>query len=233
MASLGKIESGNQTKSITTSFIDEIFQDTWLLALAIRNVPAVVVDQTLYKTCENMIEQVQKALFAAGASEGLASEIKFAHCVFLDEAVMTQPDIDVSLWWKNTPLQGRYLGNLNGGEFFYEHIKNLLHEAVPSEAVVACYHRMLLLGYQGKFIREGGEENEERQSMFKQLSALLPATKEKMNSPVFIRNFRPDIHFWRRFPWLMRGLGLLLIVAITCAMSAHLHYLLGQWFTLS
>lgn len=104
MASLGKIESGNQTKSITTSFIDEIFQDTWLLALAIRNVPAVVVDQTLYKTCENMIEQVQKALFAAGASEGLASEIKFAHCVFLDEAVMTQPDIDVSLWWKNTPL---------------------------------------------------------------------------------------------------------------------------------
>ncbi|SUP81778.1 Uncharacterised protein [Yersinia pseudotuberculosis] len=55
-----------QTKSITSLFIDNIFQDTWLLALAIRNRPGVTVDNALYQYCENMIEQVQKKLRSAG-----------------------------------------------------------------------------------------------------------------------------------------------------------------------
>jgi len=233
VASRENSELIQKAKPVTSSFIDKIFQETWLLALAIRNVPGVTVDHALYKKCENMIEQVQKELSAAGATDELASEIQFAHCVFLDEAVMTQPDTDVSVWWRNTPLQGIFLENLHGGDFFYEHIRKLLSETAPSEAVLTCYHRMLLLGYQGKYIQQGGEENEERQSMFRQLSALLPVTQGKMNAPVFIRHSRPDIHFWRRSPWLMRGAGLLLVVAVTCAMSAHLHYLLGQWYTLS
>lgn len=222
-----------QANTITPSFIDSIFQDTWLLALAIRNIPGVVVDKALYKHCESMIEQVQEALNKANATSHLADEIKFAHCVFLDEVVMTQPDTDVSVWYSETPLQGRFLDSLKGGEHFYEHIKKLLMEPAPSEAMLTCYHRMLTLGYQGKFYRDGGEANEERQSLLKQLRELLPAAKGKINTPIFIRNHRPDIRFWRRSPWVMRFLGLLLIVAASCAMSIHLHYLLGQWFTLS
>lgn len=208
-------------------------QDTWLLALSIRNIPRVTVDKALYQHCLNMIEDVQEKLRNAGASEHLADEIKFAHCVFLDEAVMTQPDTDVSVWYSETPLQGRFLDNLHGGEYFYEHIKKLLREPAPSEAVFTCYHRMLTLGYQGKFYRDGGEANEERQLLLKQLGALLPTTKGKINSPIFIRHRRPDIRFWRRLPWVMQLLGLLLIVTASCAMSVHLHYLLRQWFTLS
>ena len=93
-----------QAAPITSAFIDNIFQDTWLLALAIRNIPGVVVDKALYRHCESMIEQVQKDLNKAGATGHLADEIKFAHCVFLDEAVMTQPDTDVSVWYSETPL---------------------------------------------------------------------------------------------------------------------------------
>ncbi len=65
-------ETDLQTKSITSLFIDNIFQDTWLLALTSRNRPGVTVNNALYQHCENMIEQVQK---------------NFAHCVFWDEAV--------------------------------------------------------------------------------------------------------------------------------------------------
>ncbi|UAN24986.1 type VI secretion system protein TssL, short form (plasmid) [Enterobacter sp. JBIWA003] len=222
-----------QVVPITSSFIDTIFQETWLLALAIRNIPGVVVDKALYQHCESMIEQVQEALNKAGATSHLSDEIKFAHCVFLDEAVMTQPDTDVSVWYSETPLQGRFLWSLQGGEHFYENIKKLLREPAPSEAMLTCYHRMLTLGYQGKFYRDGGEQNEERQSLLKQLSELLPAAKGKINTPIFIRNRRPDIRFWRRSPWVMHFLGLLLIVATSCAMGIHLHYMLGQWFTLS
>lgn len=223
----------NSSLPLTPEFIDTLFQDTWLLVLAIRNVPGVTVDKALYQRCRNMIEQVQEKLRAAGASEEFAEELKFAHCVFLDEAVMTQPDMDVSVWWEETPLQGHYLGNIHGGDFFYEHIKKQLRESAPSEAVLTCYHRMLTLGYQGKYYRVGGEENEERQSLLKQLRELLPASKDKINNPIFVRNRRPDIRFWRRSPWVVQLLGLLVIVAVSCAMSTHLHYLLGQWYTLS
>ncbi len=222
-----------QAQPITPSFIDIIFQDTWLLALAIRNIPGVVVDKALYQHCEKMVEQVQEKLHSAGASNTFADEIKFAHCVFLDEAVMTQPDTDVSVWWAETPLQGRFLDNIHGGEYFYEHIKKLLREPAPSEAILTCYHRMLTLGYQGKYYRDGGEENEERQSLLKQLREQLPVSKDKINHQIFVCNRRPDIRFWRRSPWVMQLLGLLAIVAVSCAMSTHLHYLLGQWYTLS
>jgi type VI secretion system protein ImpK len=129
-----------QAHPITSAFIDTIFQETWLLALAIRNIPGIVVDKALYQHCESMIEQVQKALNKAGAPSHLADEIMFAHCVFLDEAVMTQPDTDLAVWYSETPLQGRFLDSLHGGEYFYEHIKKLLREPAPSEAV---------LGYSG------------------------------------------------------------------------------------
>ncbi|ENU2141003.1 TPA: type VI secretion system protein TssL, short form [Klebsiella quasipneumoniae] len=222
-----------QARTITPSFIDTLFQDTWLLVLAIRNIPGVVVDKALYQHCLDMIEDVQDKLRNAGASDYLCDEFKFAHCVFLDEAIMTQKDVDTSYWWHASPLQSRLLMDLRGGEKFYVHLNKLLREVAPSEAILTCYHRMLTLGYQGKYQLDGGEANEERQSLLKQLNALLPAAKGKINTPIFIRNRRPDIRFWRCSPWVMRFIGLLLIAAASCAMSIHLHYLLGQWYTLS
>ncbi|MDA8503273.1 type VI secretion system protein TssL, short form [Citrobacter sp. Awk 2] len=222
-----------QAKSVTSSFIDTIFQDTWLLVLAIRNIPGVVVDKALYQHCLKMIEDVQKRLRNAGASDYTCDEFKFAHCVFLDEAIMNQKDVDTSYWWHASPLQSRLLMDLRGGERFYVHLNKLLREVEPSEAILTCYHRMLTLGYQGKYQLDGGEANEERQSLLKQLNELLPAAKGKINTPIFIRNRRPDIWFWRRSPRVMCFLGLLLIVAVSCAMSTHLHYMLAQWFTLS
>lgn len=73
-------------------------QDTWLLALTIRNNPPVTVDDALYQRCFEMIQQVQDKLAVAGASDAFAEEIKFAQSVFIDEAVMTQSDTDVSTW---------------------------------------------------------------------------------------------------------------------------------------
>jgi len=212
---------------ITAQAFDILMQDTWLLALAIRNGNPPVVDDALYQRCFDTIQQVQDKLAASGASEYLIEEITFAHSVFADEAIMSQPDTDVSTWWRRTPLQGHFLGNIHGGDLFYEHIKKLLREPAPSAVLVACYYRMLLLGYRGKY---RVEDHPERQSLMNQLRERLPAPEGKINNPVFIRRSRPDIRFWRRSPWIMRGVALLFIAAVTCGASVHLHYLLGQWY---
>ncbi|WP_238483151.1 type VI secretion system protein TssL, short form [Rahnella perminowiae] len=212
----------------TAEGIDILMQDTWLLALAIRNGKPPVVDDGLYQHCLGMIQQVQDKLVSSSASDWLAEEIKFAHCVFVDEAIMSQPDTDVSTWWNRTPLQGHFLDHLHGGDLFYEHIKKLLREPAPSLVLVTCYYRMLLLGYRGKY---RVEDHPERQALMNQLCECLPAPEGKINNSVFIRRSRPDIRFWRRSPWIMRGVALLLIAAVTCGASVHLHYLLGQWYT--
>lgn len=213
---------------ITAQAFDTLMQDTWLLALAIRNAKPPVVDDALHQHCLGMIQQVQDKLVSSGASDGLAEEIKLAHCVFVDEAIMSQPDTDVSTWLNRTPLQGHFLGNIHGGELFFEHIKKLLRESTPSLVLVACYYRMLLLGYRGKY---RVEDHPERQALMNQLRERLSAPESKINNPVFIRRSRPDICFWRRSPWIMRGVALLLIAAVIFGASAHLHYLLGQWHT--
>ncbi|HGH4407763.1 TPA: type VI secretion system protein TssL, short form [Yersinia enterocolitica] len=221
-------ENGLDNVKTTAEGIDTLMQDTWLLALAIRNGKPPAVDDGLYQHCLDMIQQVQDKLVSSGASERLAEEIKFAHCVFVDEAIMTQPDTDISVWWNRTPLQGHFLDHLHGGDLFYEHIKMLLRESAPSLVLVACYYRMLLLGYRGKY---RVEDHLERQALMTQLLERLPVPEKKINNPIFIRRVRPDIRFWRRSPWMMRGLALLFIAAVTCGASVHLHYLLGQWHT--
>lgn len=219
--------NGLDNVKITAEDIDTLMQDTWLLVLAIRNGKPPVVDDGLYQHCLGMIQQVQDKLVSSGASDGLAEEIKFAHCVFVDEAIMSQPDTDVSTWWNRTPLQGHFLDHIHGGDLFYEHIKKLLREPIPSPVLVACYYRMLLLGYRGKY---RVEDHPERQALMNLLRERLPTPESKINNPVFIRCSRPDIRFWRRSPWIMRGVTLLFIAAVTCGASVHLHYLLRQWY---
>lgn len=82
----------SQDPHITIFTLDTLMQDTWLLALAIRNGQSITVDDALYQRCFSMIQQVQDKLSAAGATASLCEEIKFAHCVFLDELIMTIPE---------------------------------------------------------------------------------------------------------------------------------------------
>ncbi|MCX8965988.1 DotU family type IV/VI secretion system protein [Erwinia psidii] len=182
-------------------------QDTWLLALAIRNGQPPVVDDALYQRCFDMIQQVQDKLTAAGASDKFCEEIKFAHCVFLDEAVMTQPDTDVSTWWRRTPLQGHFLGHLHGGEHFYEHIKKLLRKPTPSQVLVTCYYRMLSFGYAGKYRTENDGE---RLSIMQQLEKLLPKIPGQENHhAIVVSSGGSEMQWWRSPQVILMSLLLL------------------------
>ncbi len=192
---------------IKTGVIDSILQDTWLLALAIRNGQPIAVDDALYQRCLDMIQQGQDELLAAGAPEYLVTEITFAHCVFLDEAVLTQADTDLSVWYRRAPLQSELLGILNGGDRFYEHIKKLLYQPAPSEALVACYHRMLLLGYKGKYKTEDADE---RLTLLRQLETLLPEIQDTLNpGDIVVRTTGAESGLWRSPGIILTGLVLI------------------------
>lgn len=211
--------------NITANILDELMQDTWLLALAVRNGQSITIDDALYQRCFNTIQHVQDQLTTAGAPVSLCEEIKFAHCVFLDELIMTISEADISAWWKRTPLQGHFLGHINGGEHFFDRIKNLLREPAAAESTVSCYYRMLHLGYAGKYRTE---DNEERQLLMQQLKALLPNQAGSPDSPVFIQRSKHKTSFLQRSPWLIRSSVLVVIIVATFIMNGHLHYLPGR-----
>jgi type VI secretion system protein ImpK len=143
--------------------------------------------------------------------------------VFLDELIMTLPQTDISTWWKRTPLQGHFLGHLNGGEHFYERIKKRLREPAAAEAAVSCYYRMLHFGYAGKYRTE---DIEERQSLMQQLKARLPKQIGSADSAIIIQRSKHKTFFWQRSPWLIRSGVLVAIIAATFIMNGHLQYLL-------
>ena len=209
--------------NIIANTLDELMQDTWLLALAIRNGQSITVDDALYQRCFNTIQQVQHHLTTAGASASLCEEIKFAHCVFLDELIMTIPQADISAWWKRTPLQGHFLGHLIGGEQFFDRVKNLLREPATAQAAISCYYRMLHLGYAGKYRTE---DDEERQLLMQQLKALLPKQIGSADSAIIIQRSKHKTSFWQRSPWLIRSSVLVAIIIATFIMNGHLQYLL-------
>ena len=204
---------------ITAHRFDILMQDTWLLALAIRNGQPPVADDALYRHCFDMIRQVQDKLTAAGASDELCEEIKFAHCVFLDEAVMTQPDTDVSVWWRRTPLQGHFLGHINGGEHFFEHINKLLRDPAPSEVSVTCYFRMLSFGYAGKYRTENDSE---RLSIMQQLETLLPKIPGRENHQAIVISYGSNEAQWWRSPQVT----LLSVLLLTAGIWAGLRFFL-------
>lgn len=204
---------------ITASTFDALMQDTWLLALAIRNNPPVVVDDALYQRCFGMIQQVQKELSAAGVADPLIEEITFAHCTFLDEAVMTQPDTDVSTWWSRTPLKGHFLGHIHGGDRFYEQIKKHLREPNPPKVIVTCYYRMLQLGYVGKYT---AESDAERQSLLQGLATLLPGVpKDNAGQDIVVVSGGKAAQWWQS-RWVILFLLLLLSTGIWVGLTLFL-----------
>ncbi|XXN64212.1 type VI secretion system protein TssL, short form [Enterobacter ludwigii] len=211
--------------NITVSTLDSLMQETWLLSLAIRNGQTITIDDVLYQRCFTLIQQVQDKLNIAGVTHALREDIIFAHSVFLDELIMTIPGADISVWWKRTPLQGYFLGHLNGGEIFYERIWKLLHEPAPAEAIVACYYRMLRFGYCGKYLNE---DNDERIKLMQKLKLLLPEEDESPNKSVFIQSTSFETSFWQRSPWLIRSGVMVTIIIATFIMNGYLQYLTGK-----
>lgn len=70
----------------------------------------------------------------------------------LDETVLSRGGMDdgQAIWMKD-PLQSHFFNTLQAGELLYERMKQVLQEPAPAQAVLTCFHRVLLLGFRGRY----------------------------------------------------------------------------------
>ncbi|WP_306767905.1 DotU family type IV/VI secretion system protein [Martelella alba] len=118
--------------------------------------------------------------------------LRWRSCALLDEAVMNRKSAATRVGdsntvaevtetegdegaraWRAAPLQARYFGSLRAGGALYDRIAEVLRQPSPVPAVLACYQRVLALGFQGQFSLRG-ECREQREKILASLNARVP-----------------------------------------------------------
>jgi type VI secretion system protein ImpK len=197
-----------QTSSVD---IDALLQNTWLQVISLRQDMTCPEGegQVFWQRCVADIERVQHALKDADASEQSRQHIMYAQCAVLDETVKGRNVQDDAYYvWCNSPLQAHFFNTLDAGSQLYERIRNVLREPAPDIAVLTCFHRVLMLGFQGSY---SSLTVPEREQLVDQLSARVPAFNFAPSRPVLaIATSRSRIGAWLRY-WPVR-LGLAFII---------------------
>ncbi|EJX0633946.1 type VI secretion system protein TssL, short form [Salmonella enterica] len=148
--------------------IDTLLRDTFLTVVELRQGTSARHGQELYRHCQRQVERVRERLLDAGYSQQDTEHITYAQCALLDETVLSRDGMDdgQAVWLKN-PLQSLFFNTLQAGELLYERMKQVLQEPAPTQAVLTCFHRVLLLGFRGRY---QSPESVEREQLISTLS---------------------------------------------------------------
>ncbi len=162
--------------------IDALLRDTFLTVVELRQGTTVRHGIELYRHCQRQVELVRERLKDAGFSRENVEHITYAQCALLDETVLSRGGMDdgQAIWMKD-PLQSHFFNTLQ-------------------EAVLTCFHRVLLLGFRGRYQDPAAPERDQLISTLNGQVApfdVLPETAV-LNVPLSTRQ-HPLLHspfFW-------------------------------------
>ncbi|WP_434526447.1 type VI secretion system protein TssL, short form [Photorhabdus asymbiotica] len=161
--------------------IDALLQDSYLLVIELcRGVRVVKQWKMVWQRCIAEIERTQQVLRDAGVDESAINHISYAQCALLDEIILEWAPDEGYVAWQTTSLQGHFFDTAEAGDQLYERIRAVLDESTPDQAVLTCFHRMLLLGFQG------GCQKDIREQLITRLSQQVVPLGDVQSSPVLV-----------------------------------------------
>lgn len=184
----------SKKQMVTALDLDALLQDSYLLVVELRQGASVQDCPGLWKRCEQQVEQVRQHLKDAGVNKRSIELISHAHCALLDETALGCAKGDAHAAWASQPLQTRFFGRHQAGEFLYEDLRESLGQPTPDVLVLTAFQRVLMLGFQGRY-RDVNDP--ERQQLLQALNARVAPLEL---SPVLITEHSGH----RMAPW--RGL---------------------------
>lgn len=160
------------SKQTMATDIDPLLQDTWLLAVEIRERNLLVESAGLWGHCTEQVEHCRQRLLEAGMAERSVALITYAQCALIDECVLGRSDHESHSSWAAKPLQGHFFKNLDAGTQVYEDMRAVLAEPAADVRVLTCYQRLLLLGFRGC---HSDLDAPQRQQLLEALNQRVPA----------------------------------------------------------
>lgn len=162
--------------------IDEIMAKTWLTVTLLQQECHSNDTEPLYDYCCRQIDTVKAALAQTRLNAEDIDHITYAQCALLDDTAMAllagdEIEHEELYAWKVAPLQARYFSSLDAGEALWTRIQTVLAQVAPENAVLVCFHRVLMLGF-----RPGESATPafkvQRESLIEKLSARIPPTQQ-------------------------------------------------------
>ncbi|MGF6092912.1 type VI secretion system protein TssL, short form [Pseudomonas sp. 18173] len=202
--------------------VDTLLQDSYLLVVELLHGTPVHGSKDISALCIKQIEHVLGQLENAGLSQRSIDHISHAQCALLDETVLRLAKGQDHAKWANEPLQARFFNRHQAGEFLYEDMREVLREPAPDLPVLTAFHRVLMLGFKGRYQQL---DDPEREQLLAALSARVqPLQLSQSINTQFNPGTRGITPAWLRTP-LAQGLAAgVLLAAVWCGLD----YLLGD-----
>lgn len=131
--------------------IDSLLQDSYLLVVELRQKASIDRREPFIDLCTQQVEYVRQRLEQAGLSPRSIDHISHAQCALLDETVLGFAKEGDHTQWASEPLQAKFFNRHQAGEFLYEDMREVLREPTPDLHVLTAFHRVLMLGFQGRY----------------------------------------------------------------------------------
>jgi len=213
---------------------DELLQDSYLLTVQLLHGARANENQRLRDDCIQQVERVRSALEEAKVAQRSIDLITHAQCALLDETALNRTVGECRLPWESEPLQAKFFQEHQAGEKLYENIREVLSEASPDLLVLTVFHRVLLLGFKGRY---GDLQDPAREQMVAALSAWVTPLDNALarTDAVALEHSRPAIR-WLQSPWFhVASAGVLLLVlwlgldhVLASAIDALMYSQVGQ-----
>lgn len=151
--------------------IDALWQDSILLVVQLRQEETIEPDNTLWQQCTALVEQARQRLTEWGMDQRAIDHLCYAQCALLDETVLLRAKDEEHTAWAAQPLQAHFFNQHQAGVQLYEKIRDVLREPAPNLAVLTGFHRVLILGFVGRY---NAPQAPERVQLLTQLAQRLP-----------------------------------------------------------
>lgn len=213
------------TGTAENNLIDMLFADTWLMVCQLRQGAEITDGKTFYHRVCRHIDKTRQQLTEKGYSQSVIENMLYAQCALIDESVMNRAVRDDGyLQWIQSPLQARYFNTLEAGDKLWDKLRNLLNDPAPNHDVLICFHRVITLGFVGKYRQTNTPE---REQIIELLNTRLPAYALSSDLPLVIKP-KHRIHR-RHIYWLGWIGGGVMIALLWWGFSVSLEHLLQQW----
>lgn len=206
-----------------TVSIDELLRDIALTVVHLRAGSVVEQGEALYKKCVDQITALRQKLTEQQHSQDVVDDISYAACALLDETVLLRNNGGYDVW-QGIPLQVTFFKTYQAGDELFERIRQRIRHPDGSQLVLACYDRVLGLGFQGRYL---SQPQVEREQLVMEVRDLLP--KEPVNEISMLNAFQGQRSFWRNTSLLFwTGASLVVVALLFWGLRQHLDSTLAQ-----
>ncbi|CAN7384407.1 DotU family type IV/VI secretion system protein [Trinickia sp. LjRoot230] len=143
------------TTSLSINALPVAFRDTALMVAELGWHKAHLSFETMRQRCHEQVDRLRADLKASGQANDVIQDAVYAQCALLDEAALSYLEPHDREAWEREPLQVSEFGSHDAGEALITRMRLRLHQSEAEPMLLAIFHAVLALGFEGRFALEG------------------------------------------------------------------------------